>query len=196
MAGDSYLTAIRSAYEEVFGSPDRPLPFTSGKGKLKRADVLVYYPEEAIRSDPEIYATNFFTAGFGAVEICEDRSCELTMKAMGELDAPSMDAIARALVDLAAVPLRTGRLFREGEILTNLSLPHFPRFDRATLLDWDVSYGFRFPDPCTAIGLLRVIPLFASEADFLESSTSLQDGYLDLYASGLNPGDPDRVPVR
>lgn len=65
----------------------------------------------------------------------------------------------------------------------------------AMLIDWDSVYGFRFPAPATDVGLLRVVPLFASEAEFVESSPDRHGGYRALINRGMTPADPDREPT-
>lgn len=157
--------------------------------------MVVYLPDEIEQLDPADNLTLLGTAGFGSEPLCADFPCELAMEVTGSPDEVSTVALAKALVDLASVPLQNGRRFHDGQILTNVALPLFPQFSMAMLMDWDSVYGFRFPEPVTEIGLLRVVPLFAVEADFVESSTDRHSGYRALISRGMIPADPDRVPA-
>ncbi|WP_189546278.1 suppressor of fused domain protein [Streptomyces gelaticus] len=157
--------------------------------------MVVYLPDEIEQLDPADDLTLLGTAGFGSEVLCADFPCELAMEVMGKLDEVSAMALAKALAELASVPLENGLPFRDGQILTNVSLPLFPRFSMVMLIDWDSVYGFRFPAPVTDVGLLRVVPLFAVEADFVESSTDRHGGYRALINRGMIPADPEREPA-
>ncbi|MFE7623265.1 suppressor of fused domain protein [Streptomyces sp. NPDC057509] len=141
---------------------------------------------------PKDNLTSLGTAGFGAVAICSDFPCELGIEIKGALDETSSADMAQALTELAEAPLRSGQLFQDGQILNNVSLPSFPRFDMAMLVDWESAYGFRFPEPLGEIGCLRVVPLFATEADFVESHTDRHRGYRALRNRGMDETDPNR----
>lgn len=188
------LSQIVSAYEEWFSPPIRVLRPSQDATRID-VGVVVRPPSEAERADPISNLTLLGTAGFGAAEICLGHGCELCIEVQGMLDEDAIEANAVALVSLASVPLETGRKFEENQILTNISLPAFPRFRSAMLLDWDPIDGFRFPPPCEEIGLLKALPLHPSEVEHVESFADRTEAYLSLFNRGMNEGDPARQPV-
>lgn len=159
---------------------------------MRESAVVVYLPDAVEQMNPKDNLTSLGTAGFGSEAICADFPCELGMEVKGSLDESSAGALAEALVELAEVPLESGHLFHDGQILTNVSLPVFPRFAMAMLIDWDSMDGFHFPEPLGEIGCLRVVPLFATEADFMESYPDRHRGYRALRFRGMDETDPDR----
>lgn len=156
---------------------------------------MVYLPNEVEQMDPVTNLGLLGTAGFSSAKICADFPCELGIALKGPLGEASVDSLAEALVELASVPLKTGRLFNDGQILENISLPGFPRFTMALLVDWDPMDGFRFLAPHAGTAFLRVVPLFPAEADFVESRTDRKKGYCALVNRGMVDQDPDRGPV-
>ncbi|NUW37000.1 suppressor of fused domain protein [Nonomuraea sp. SMC257] len=112
-----------------------------------------------------------------------------------EAEQQDPDGDVTLLAGLASAPLENGRLFRYGQILTNVSLPVFPRFTMAMLVDWDSVYGFRFPEPAGEIGFLRVVPLFSTEAEYVESFADRHRGFRALVNRGMDPTDPGREPT-
>jgi hypothetical protein len=187
-----FITSVIAAYAELYDPPTRTIRFSRTESPSAESVVVVYLPDESEQLDPAGNLTLLGTAGFGSRALCSDFPCELGIEVKGALDETSIGALAQALTDLASAPLETGRLFRDGQILTNVSLPVFPRFTMAMLIDWDSVYGFRFPEPITGIGLLRVVPLFAAEADYVELSADRRRGYRALVNRGMVPTDPDR----
>jgi hypothetical protein len=192
---DEFIASVIAAYTELYDPPTRQMRFSRTEPPSCESAVLVYLPDEEEQLDPTGNLTLLGTAGFGSQEICTDFPCELGMEVEGSLDEASADALAKALADLASTPLRSGRLFHEGQILTNVSLPVFSRFTVAILIDWDPVYGFRFPEPAKEIGFLRVVPLFATEAEHVESFVDRHEGYLSLVNRGMVETDPNREPT-
>ncbi|MEU9564071.1 hypothetical protein AB0D16_18880 [Streptomyces sp. NPDC048161] len=157
--------------------------------------MVVYLPDKTEQLVPMDNLTMLGTAGFGSEPLCSDFPCELAMEVKGKPDEASVAALAEGLAHLASAPLESRLPFRNGEILTNVSLPLFPQFSTAMLIDWDSVYGFRFPAPAAEVGLLRVVPLFAIEADFVEAFLDRCGGYRALINRGMTPADPDRNPA-
>jgi hypothetical protein len=193
--GDEFIASIIAAYAELYGPPTRTIRFSRTEPAVGESAVVVYLPNETEQLDPEGNLTLLGTAGFGAEAICADFPCELSIEVKGPLDGEASDALAEALVNLTSVPLESGRLFKDGQILTKVSLPCFSRFTMAMLVDRDPVYGFHFPEPFADIGSLRVVPLFVSEAEFVESFADRHEGFLALFNRGLAEADPDREPV-
>ncbi|MFE2086539.1 hypothetical protein [Streptomyces sp. NPDC057582] len=189
---DKFIASVIAAYTELYDPPTRTIRFSRTGPPPCESAVVVYLPDEVEQLDPAGNLTFLGTAGFGSRELCTDFPCELGMEVRGPLDEASAGALAEALDDLASVPLESGRLFNDGQILTNVSLPVFPRFTMAMVIDWDSVYGFRFPEPVTEIGLLRVVPLFATEAEYVESFADRHRGYRALVNRGMVATDPDR----
>ncbi|MFF2409152.1 hypothetical protein [Streptomyces sp. NPDC058092] len=192
---DKFIASVIAAYTELYDSPTHTIRFSRTGPPLCKSAVVVYLPDEIEQLHPADNLTLLGTAGFGSGELCTDFPCELGMEVNGELDETSVGALAEALTGLASVPLESGRLFNDGQILTNVSLPAFPRFTMAMLIDWDSVYGFRFPEPVTEVGLLRVVPLFATEAEYVESFADRRRGYRALINQGMVATDPDREPT-
>ncbi|MFD4949056.1 hypothetical protein ACFVYE_44910 [Streptomyces sp. NPDC058239] len=189
---DKFIASVVAAYTELYDPPTRTICFSRTGPPPYESAVVVYLPDEIEQLDPADNLTLLGTAGFGSVQLCADFSCELGMEVKGSLDEASVSALAEALADLASAPSESGRLFNDGQILTNVSLPVFPRFTMAMLIDWDSVYGFRFPEPVIEVGLLRVVPLFATEAEYVESFADRRRGYRALINQGMVPTDPDR----
>jgi hypothetical protein len=179
----------------MYDPPTRTLRLSCTGLPGSEAAMVVYLPDETEQLEPADNLTMLGTAGFGSEPLCVDFPCELAMEVMGNLDDASVAALAEGLAHLASAPLESRLPFRDGEILTNVSLPLFPRFSMAMLIDWDSVYGFRFPVPVADVGLLRVVPLFVSEAGFVESSPDRHGGYRALINRGMTPADPDRKPA-
>ncbi|MEV1012121.1 hypothetical protein [Streptomyces sp. NPDC049881] len=192
---DEMIASAVAAYTQLYGPPTRTRRFTRAAPAPHECAVVVYLPNELDQKVPEDNLTSLWTAGFSAEAVCADYPCELGIEVKGPLDDLAAGALAEALVELADVPLTSGRPFRNGQILTNVSLPGFPRFTEALLIDWESVYGFCFPEPLTEVGCLRVVPLFSAEAEFVESSTDPGQGYRGLRYRGLNEADPDREAV-
>jgi hypothetical protein len=145
--------------------------------------------------DPVANSTLIGTVGAAAAGMVRGVTCELAFEVRGTLDEPALQANGEALAFLATVPLRTGRAFALHDLLTNLSLPAFPGFDIALLVDWDPIDGFRFLPPFESIGLLRVLPLLPSEVNHVEQFKDRGEGYLSLFNRGMDEVDPGREPT-
>ncbi len=65
----------------------------------------------------------------------------------------------------------------------------------AMLVDWDAVYGLRFPEPLNEVGILRIVPMFPSEVEFVESCANHKEGYLTLVNRGMVETDPGREPI-
>lgn len=191
---EDFVRAAIAAYTELYGEPTRTHRFSRTEPGGATA-VVVYLPDERDRMVPKDNVTSLGTAGFGAAEICSDFPCEIGMEIQGELDDAACEAMARSLIDLANVPLQSGRLFQDGQVLSNVSLPIFSQFSMAMLVDWESVYGFRFPAPLSDVGCLRLVPLFETEADFVESQDDRHSAYRALRVRGMNEVDPDRTAV-
>ncbi|MFC9066886.1 MULTISPECIES: suppressor of fused domain protein [Streptomyces] len=192
---DEFIASVTAAYEELYDPPTRTIWFTRTKQPPEKCAVVVYVPTEAEQRDPDGNVTLIGTAGFGAESLCVDQPSELGVEIKGALDEHAVDSFAAALVELASAPVRTGRLFSDGQVLSGLTLPRFSRFTMALLVDWDSVYGFRFPEPASAVGLLRIVPLFPEEVDFVENFEDRHDAYRALIYRGLDATDPERAPV-
>ncbi|MGW1411819.1 hypothetical protein [Streptomyces sp. NPDC002403] len=191
-----FASSVLAAYTEMYDPPTYTMQISHrGSPPGSELAVVVYLPNETEQLVPTDNLTMLGTAGFGSEPFCADFPCELAMEITGVLDDASVAALAQGLAHLASASLENRRPFRDGEILTNLSLPLFPRFSMAMLIDWDSVYGFRFPAPATEVGLLRVVPLFALEADFVESFPDRHESYRALINRGMVPADPDRKPA-
>ncbi|MEV8288700.1 hypothetical protein [Streptomyces niveus] len=186
------ISSVLAAYTELYDPPSRTVHLSRTGRPSGEFAVVVYLPWETEQMDPADDLTLLGTAGFSSEEICTDFPCELGVEVKGRLDEAASGEMARALADLGSVPLENGRPYRDGQILTNVSLPFFSRFSMAMLIDWDSVYGFRFPDPVPEVGLLRVVPLFPAEAELVESSTDRRSGYRALINRGMRTPDPDR----
>lgn len=182
------------AYESWFGPP---VTLIRGRAGAKPAPIGVVHrlPIGKEVDDPVANVTLLATVGASSAGVVRGMARELALEVRGTLDEPAIRANAEALADLAAAPLHTGRLFVLNDLLTNLSLPAFPGFDAALLVDWDPIDGFTFLPPFQGIGLLRVLPLHPSEVAYVEGFADRGDGYLSLYNRGMDEVDPRREPT-
>ncbi|MFG3244820.1 MULTISPECIES: hypothetical protein [unclassified Streptomyces] len=194
-ARHEFVSSVLAAYAEMYDLPTRTLRLSRTGPPPSEVAMVVYLPDKTEQLVPTDNLTMLGTAGFGSEPLCADFPCELAMEIKGEPDGASIAALAEGLAHLASAPLESRLPFRNGEILTNVSLPLFPQFSTAVLIDWDSVYGFRFPAPVAEVGLLRIVPLFAIEADFVESSLDRCRGYRALINRGMNPADPHRKPT-
>lgn len=191
---NEHVSSVLAAYTELYGPPSRTLRRSRTGPPPGETAVVVYLPWETEELDSADDPTVLGTAGFSSESICADFPCELGMEINGRLDEAAGGEMATALTDLGSLPLENGRPYRDGQILTNVSLPHFSRFSMAMLIDWDSVYGFRFPQPVPDVGLLRVVPLFPAEVESVESSADRRSGYRALINRGMRTPDPDREP--
>jgi hypothetical protein len=182
------------AYESWFGPPVTLLPAETG-GAEEGIGIVHRRPIGKEVDDPIANATLIGTVGAAAAGVIRGMACELAFEVRGTLDGPAIRANAEALAFLARVPLRTGKMFVLHDLLSNLSLPAFPGFDTALLVDWDPVDGFRFLPPFQGIGLLRVLPLLPSEVDHVERFEDRGEGYLSLFNRGMDEVDPEREPA-
>ncbi|MFD6335304.1 hypothetical protein ACFWGI_37780 [Streptomyces niveus] len=191
---NEHNSSVLAAYTELYGEPSRTLRRSRTGPPPGETAVVVYLPWETQELDSANDPTLLGTAGFSSESVCADFPCELGMEIKGRLDEAASGEIATALTDLGSLPLENDRPYHDGQILTNVSLPPFPRFSMAMLIDWDSVYGFRFPQLEPAVGLLRVVPLFPAEAELVESYDDRRSGYRDLINRGMRTPDPDRKP--
>lgn len=193
---EEFVASVISAFTHRYDEPPALIRrFSRTRPFACESAVMVYLPDEAARTIPEHYVTEFATAGYGAADICADFPCEFSVAVRGPLDEPATAAMAQAIVHLAEAPLLNGRPFHDGQVLSNVSLPQFPRVDAAMIVDWDSVYGFRFGEPIEGVGLLRVVPLFPGEAEFVESQADRHRAYRALRIRGMDEADPHRNAV-
>ncbi len=159
------VTAVVGAYTAHFGPPEEVLPFKSPGGLVQEAAVVVYLPEDA-----EASTSMLGTAGLSVVPLGKSFFAELGMEIKGSVPQTVRGDLAEALIDLASAPLKIARPFAVNQILTNVHLPLYDRFTMAILVDWDPVYGFKFPNLPRDVTLLRVVPLFESEAKYIEAA--------------------------
>lgn len=194
MSGDD-TAPILSSYTAWFGPPTRIVRMPGRSSVAPDTAVVAYLPSQADQKDPEGNLTLLGTAGLGSAMICRNLQCELGIEIQGALGQDAIEENVGALLDLASVPLETGNQFEVNQVLNNFWFPAFPRFEFAMLIDWDPIDGFRFPAPCQEIGMLRVLPLYRTEVEFVESFSDRNEGYLSLFNRGLREADSDRGPV-
>lgn len=185
---------IASAYESWFGPPVTVIRGRTG-AEPPPIGVVHRVPVGKELDDPVANVTLLGTLGASSAGVVQGLARELAFEVRGTLDEPAIRANAEALADLAEVPLRTGRAFAVRDLLTNLSLPAFPGFDTALLVDWDPVDGFTFLPPFENIGLLRVLPLLPSEVAHIEGFADRGEGYLSLVNRGMDEVDPTREPT-
>ena len=182
---------VIKAYGDHFGEPSSTPRLKTTFAGLSDIAVVVYLP-----TDPEVNTTQLGTAGLSLASIGNGFSAEIGVELSGALTKDSILEVGKALVDLGLAPLATHKRFEVNQVLQNLALPRFPRFNLALLLDWDPVYGFTFPGLEPPVSLLRIVPVFESEARFFESAKDKREAYLKLYNWGLKPEDPSREAVK
>ena len=192
---EDFVASVVAGYERLYGPPTRIVRFSRAEPTAEELAVVIYLPDEDEQQDPEGNLTLLGTAGFGAKPVCRDFPCELGIEVVGPLGDSDADALAEALVDLGVVPLENGRPFVDGQLLENVTLPVFPRFTTAMLVDRDPVDGFRFPPPLGEVAFLRLVPLFGAEAELVASYQDRHEAFLDLINRGMAEADPDREPV-
>lgn len=181
------VVAVIEAYTNFFGAPAELMPF---KIKSDAIDLVIaiWTPE-----DPDGH-TQLGTAGLSAWAIADGFPTELFIEIKDEVEHEIRRKLAEALVDIGIAPLKTGRPFVMGQILTNVEIPLFERFKFAMLMDWDPVYGHEFPE-LPGMALMCITPLFEVEAKWVLGEPEPHRAYLDLFNSGMVPNDYDRDPV-
>lgn len=184
------VTAVIHAYEAYFQAPAPEIvPFRLKVSAGNDLAIVIYWPEDAEAT------TLLATAGLSALPIAADFHAEIAMEIKGEVEAAARRALADALVTLAAAPLKTGRPFVLNQTLGNVRLPLFEKFNFGMLVDWDPVYGFLLPELPEPVTLLRLVPLFESEALYIEAQPDGNTGYLNLVNTGMVPEDYERKSV-
>jgi hypothetical protein len=180
---------VIDSYAAHFGPPAETLPFRVGEVASHDLAIVLYLPE-----DPES-TTQLGTAGLSVMAIGDDFRAEIGIEVKNGVKENERRLMADALVALGTAPLKTGRLFSPNQVVGNVQIPLFERFNLAILLDWDPVYGFTFPNLREPVTLLRLVPIFESEARFIESQPDRARAYVRLYGQGLVPEDYARQPV-
>lgn len=185
----SNVSAVMAEFAAYFGPRAAALPF---RLKAQTGDdlAIVVHPAEG----PEV-PTLLGTAGLSAYPVTDGFRAEFALEVKGTLDAAMWGDMAQAIVTVASAPLKTGRPFLLNQTLGDVRLPLFEKFCFGMLVDWEPTYGFQFrqlPEPVT---LLRIVPLFESEATWIEAQPDRNMGYLTLFNRGLVPEDYDRGAV-
>jgi hypothetical protein len=191
----SYMDAVFAAYEDWFGKPSDTLRLKAAPGSPGPAElgIIVYLPESSPNGST---LTLLGTAGMSVKEMDGPIPlAELGMEIEGRLAPEELEATARRLADLAAVPFQTGAGYRLDSILEVPGQPLFERFDTVYLIDWDSYDKLRPQGYGKAFPLLRLVPVFELEARFIENSKNRAHAYLDLKRKGLNPADFKRGPA-
>ena len=184
------VTEVIDSYAAFFLAPaPETLPFRLKAPAGEDLAIVVYLPE-----DPEA-TTLLGTAGLSAFAVGDGFRAEIAMEVKGSVEPAVRRALADAIVTLAAAPLKTGRPFVMNQTLGNVRLPLFDKFGFAMLVDWDPTYGFVLPKLSGPVSLLRLVPLFESEAAYIEAQPDGRRGYLDLVNMGMDPEDYEREPV-
>jgi hypothetical protein len=181
------LHAVIAAYTHFFGEPAELIPFAI---KLDTTDLViaVWLPE-----DPDD-TTQLCTAGLSAWPIGAGFPTELGMEIKGAVEPADRRGLADAMVHIGTAPLQTGRPFVMGQTLTNVELPLFERFEHAMLMDWRAVYGVDFLDLPDMV-LMRIVPLFEVESNWVLTQPDRRKAYLALYNRGMEPEDYARSPV-
>jgi hypothetical protein len=191
--GDDYspnVTEVIDSYEAFFlAPPPETLPFRLKAQAANDLAIVVYLPE-----DPEA-TTLLGTAGLSAFAVGDGFRAEIAMEVKASVDPAVRRELADAIVTLAAAPLKTGRPFVMNQTLGKVRLPLFDKLGFAMLVDWDPTYGFVLPKLPEPVTLLRLVPLFESEAAYIEAQPDGRRGYLDLVNMGMEPEDHEREPV-
>lgn len=182
------IDAVVASYEGYFGTPTELIAFNVKSTGASDLAIAVWLPE-----DPD-GATFLCSAGLGAWPIGAGFRTELGIEIKDAVAPADRRKLAEAIVEIGTAPLQTGRPFIMGQTLGNVELPVFERCKFAMLMDWLATGGFAFPG-LPDLALLRIVPLFETEAAWVETQPDRRRAYLDLYNSGMEPEDFDRDPV-
>jgi hypothetical protein len=185
---------VVQAYTKWFGAPSRVVRGSIATSPPSSLALVGYFPSENEKGDPEADLTLLGTAGLKTLPIARAFSTELALEVAGTPADAEFDALGEALIDVATAPLKTGRRFSKGDLLTNLQLPLFSAFRAALLVDWGLADPFLFPGLDPPVSLLRLVPLLESELQHLRKVGDRSDEYLGWTLRGLAPEDPRRRP--
>jgi hypothetical protein len=183
------ITTLIAAFAAYFGPTAAIIPFRLKVLTGNDLAIVVHLPE-----DPEA-PTLLGTAGLSAFAVGDGFRAEFALDVKGALDQARWQELADAIVAIASAPLKTGRPFQMRQTLGQVRLPLFEKFGFGMLAEWDPVYGFEFPDLPEPVSLLRIVPLFESEATWIEAQADRHQGYIELVNRGLVPEDYDREPV-
>lgn len=184
-----HVADMIEAFAAYFGPTSATLPFRLQSPAGSDVAIVVHLPE-----DPGM-PTLLGTAGMSALPVGDGFRTEFALDVKDALDEAHWQELAEAVITIASAPLKTGRPFQMQQTLGQVRLPLFEKFGFGMLVDWDPVYGFEFPGLTEPIILLRIVPLFESEATWIEAQPDRNVAYLQLFNRGLLPEDYEREPV-
>lgn len=193
---EKQLQAIRDGYENWTGAPDRVIEFRrqeTDEHVPSALDVLIFLPPEGPNEDD---VTLLGTAGMSLRTMSgPETRVELVIEIKGTPDEETLDGLAKDLAELAALPFREGRAFAPNIVLEGIEFDAFPRMRHALLTNWAFVDAQYLPEVDPPVLLLRLLPLFPSEVDFIEQAGHVT-GISSLVADDVLFEDFDRLPAR
>ena len=181
----TYQQDVRNDYAHEFGEADDVIEFRHDSVDVKvpiAVDILLFLPIDAPGEDQ---ITMIATAGMSSHQMNgPTKRVELAYEFNGDCQKNDKYQFAKCLAELSVVPFRDAHHYHAGMILQGIELPPFGNMTCAVLVDWDglavVTLGSLDTNPT----LLRLIPLYPAEADFVQSEGVIR-GLTILRARGL-----------
>lgn len=194
-SSEQYLQDLHAAYEKFLGVPDHVVEFRrnlSDENVPTMMDILFFLPLEGPGEDD---MTTVATAGMSSRTIngLYER-IELAIEFKGGCEKDNREMLAKQLAELAVLPFREGRYFAPNMVIEGIQLHPFENMSYALLTKWNYSGDILLPGIQPPAVLLRLTPLYESEANMAEEIGDIQ-ALAWLRQKGMIPEDFERTPA-
>lgn len=187
------LETLHRGYEEWYGQPDYELSFHGDDANKipSPLDILYYFPRE----EEENYITSVATVGMSIYEMDEPcKNAELIIDVVGRQSRDDSDRLGNELANLIWNHFQKGLRFSPNMVMRDISLPLFDNMSCLFVMDWGEDSPEWLPDVETDVRLLKIVPIYESEANSLEEIE--QDYRTAVFVQAIgNSDDPQRNPV-
>lgn len=193
-AQDSTLLKLHEAYERLFDKFDDVIEFRRDVADAKvptELDVLFFMPQGGPNDDD---ITTVATAGMSsrAMDGPYER-VELALEVKGRVEEDGRKKMAKQLAELATVPFRQEEPIAPNTVIEGLRLYPFDKMTHALIVHWQVLAEVFLPGTVPTASLLRLVPLYESEAKLVGEISAIQ-AYTRLQAKGVIFEDFEREP--
>lgn len=117
---------------------------------------------------------------------------EIAIRIEGAVCEHDLDALGRALAELAVIPFRERCCWEPLSILEGIRFPMFPRMQHALVAHWFVTTPAWLPEISPPVLLLMVVPIMPLELKWLVKFGP-EAMYLELEHRGVSIYDPLRT---
>jgi Suppressor of fused protein (SUFU) len=185
------LQDIYDSYTAWQGAPAHILKFEDDPQPALPIHSLLYLPIEK----EEVFESSLYTAGMSAHVMSEEcPHAELNLDVLGRHPMDDYERLGQGLINIIRARFQQGLDFIPNSVIRNISLPLFEKMNSLLITDWAKGVQEYLPDLEPPVRLLRVLPLFDSEAAKVEAIGDLNT-ITAFVKSGINWADPSREPL-